>query len=213
MKILKIDPKNRAIAIQMAITFLEKDLPIIIPTDTVYGLAANGMSEKALAALLKTKKREREKGFPLFVHSVEMARRLAYIDARKEKFLRAVWPGQVTVILQAKDIVSKTITGGRETVALRMPDEPFVIELIKKFGRPITGTSANVSGNTPIRSAVECPSQWKGRTYAPAAVFDAGTLGEHPPSAIVDITGAHPIILRRGVMKKEEFERMLALAK
>lgn len=211
MKNLEFNEKNYKSAIEISKNFLAKGESIIIPTDTIYGLACDALNERAIEKLLKIKERDRQKGLPIFVNSIEMARRLAYIDKKKKEFLHKIWPGQVTVVVYAKDIIPRAATGGRETVALRMPDYKFVLDLISSFEKPITGTSANISGNEPIRSAADAASQWKNKKTAPALIIDGGELINTEPSTIVDITGTSPIILRSGVISKRELEKLFSV--
>lgn len=211
MKIIKIDEKNYQKALEEASAFLKKGETIVIPTDTIYGLACDALNEKATEKLLKIKERDRQKGLPIFVNSIEMARRLAYIDKKKEKFLRKIWPGQVTIVVYAKNNITRLVTGGRDKVALRMPDYKFILDLITAFGHPITGTSANISGNEPIRSARDAASQWKNKKTAPALIIDGGELANTEPSTIIDITGSSPIILRSGIITKKELDQLLII--
>lgn len=249
MKTIKLIDKNYRKAIETSVAFLKAGETIIIPTDTIYGLACDATSEKAIEKLLKIKERDRQKGLPIFINSIEMARRLAYIDKKKEEFLRKVWftplevkldtlfndeerrmsaspynltakkdvvglltgPGKVTVVLHAKDSIPRLATGGKETIALRMPDYKFITDLITAFGKPITGTSANISGNESIRSATDAATQWKNKKTAPALIIDGGEIINTEPSTIVDITGASPIILRSGIISKKELKKLFSI--
>ena len=212
MQTLRITEHHEEAVAHSALLLAEGNI-LLIPTDTVYGLAVDAFNPEALTALFAAKARNPAKGFPLFVSSIEMARRIAYVDRKKEEFLKKVWPGLVTVVLHAKDTIPKTAIGGGATVALRMPDHRFVLDVIEKLGRPITGTSANISGKAPVRSADEAALQWEHAETRPTLLCDAGVLPERPPSVIVDITGSHPIIVRAGVMTKGELDHMLALAR
>ena len=196
-------------AIEESMAFLARGETIVIPTDTIYGLACDALNEKAIENLLNIKERDCQKGLPIFVNSIEMARRLAYIDKKKEEFLRKIWPGPITVVVHAKGAVPQIATGGRNTIALRMPNYKFILDLITAFGRPVTGTSANISGNKPIRSAIKAEEQWKNKKTAPVLIIDAGETTNTEPSTIVDITGPSPIILRSGIITKKEFDSFL----
>ncbi|KKS37997.1 MAG: hypothetical protein A3G49_01065 [Candidatus Sungbacteria bacterium RIFCSPLOWO2_12_FULL_41_11] len=231
-RIIKLSGENYKKAIETSMAFLKKGETIVVPTDTIYGLACDALNEKAIEKLLKIKERDRQKGLPIFVNSIEMARRLAYIDKKKEEFLRRIWNsdllrpgldikrpglddtavGKITVALYAKDVIPKIATGGRETVALRMPDYKFILDLITALGRPITGTSANISGNKPINSATEAAKQWKSKKNAPALIVDGGEIINNEPSTIVDITGPSPIILRSGIVTKKELDNFFRRA-
>ena len=206
MKILKLDEKKYKKAISKSTAFLKKGETVVIPTDTIYGLACDALNEKAVEKLYQIKERDRQKGLPIFVNSIEMARRLAYIDKKKEAFLNKIWPGPITVVVHAKDAIPRIAIGNRETVALRLPDYKFITDLITAFGKPVTGTSANISGNEPIRSAIEAREQWKRETTKPVLIINAGEIKNTEPSTIVDITGPSPIILRSGIITKKEFD-------
>lgn len=208
MKSIKLNQENFIKVVATTVDFLKKGETIVLPTDTVYGLACDALNEKAVEKLFLIKKRDRRKGLPVFVNSMEMARRLAYVDKRKEKFLNEIWPGQITAVLQAKDIIPKIVTGELETVALRMPDYKFITDLIKWFGGPITGTSANISGGETPGSPGNIKAQWVGKRIKPALVIDAGKLPPNPPSTILDVTGEYPIVLRKGIITKKEFDNL-----
>ena len=110
-------------------------------------------------------------------------------------------------MLYVKDLIPRLATGGRETIALRMPNHPFIRDLIAALGKPITGTSANISGNDPIHSSSEAAKQWKNKKIAPALVVDGGEITNTEPSTIVDITGNFPIVLREGIIAKKELDK------
>ena len=102
MEILKLEPENLAETIKKAAKSIKEGRIIILPTDTVYGFVADATNKKAVEKLFKIKKRKKEKPIPIFVKNIEMAKKLVLIDKEQEKFLKKVWPGKVTVVLERK---------------------------------------------------------------------------------------------------------------
>ena len=209
MKTIRLTYDNYKETVKAAAAFLKKGETIVLPTDTIYGLACGALNEKAVEKLFRIKERDRRKGLPVFVNSFEMARRFAYIDKKKEEFLRKIFPGRITVILHAKDTVPRLATGGKDTIALRMPSDKFILDLIAVFGKPITGTSANISGIEPIKTANEAIKQWSSKKAKPALIIDDGEILGNTPSTIIDLTGQKPIILRQGIISKKELDNYL----
>jgi L-threonylcarbamoyladenylate synthase len=147
----------------------------------------------------------------LIVNSLSMAKKLAYIDERKERILKAVWPGAVSVILKKRDIIPVSVSADTDTVSLRMPDSRFCLDLIKAFNSPITSTSANISGEDPFSDPNDIFERFKKEAFKPDLIIDGGVLEEKEPSTIVDLTGQNPKIVRVGMVKAEELSRILEM--
>lgn len=127
-----------------AITVLKRGGVVICPTDTVYGFLADAGNKKAVTKIYKIKKRPKAKPLPVFVSGIKMAKEIADIDSKREKVLKKYWPGAYTFVLPKKN-------GGN--IALRMPKSAFLLKLMKKLGKPLAQTSANISGQEPLNSA------------------------------------------------------------
>ena len=158
---------------------------IVCPTDTVYGLICDATNKKAVEKMYKVKKRPRNKLFPVFVKDIKMAKKFAKISYEQEKFLKKVWPGAVTVVIE------------KERSALRIPRYGFIINIIKKINRPLAETSANISGQPPTTKVKEVLKYFKGREYGPDLVLDAGDLKPAKPSRVIDLTSFPPKTLRK----------------
>lgn len=184
---------------------------IVYPTDTVYGLGADVQNEEGLKRLFMIKKRPAHKPLPILVENVAMAKKYAFIDKYQERILEKVWPGAVTIILEKKQAVSSLISGGRETVGLRMPHSAFCISLIRELGGPITGTSANISGEAESNSLVPIMEQFTAHSRYPDLIIDAGVLPESQPSTIIDCTTSKPKIIRIGPVSAKKLKEILAL--
>ncbi len=180
-----------------------------IPTDTSYGLAADATSPEAVAKVFCIKRRPLEKPISVFVSSVDDVRELCVIDDLAERAL-ALLPGRVTLILKAKtpDMFPPGIVGPGDTIGIRLSPHPIPTLVAAKLGRPITATSANISGERPIYDPRDI------RRYLPEVdiLVDAGILPQVPVSTIIDLTTRPPRILRKGPVKRDEIERVLGVS-
>lgn len=177
---------------------LKNDGAIVVPTDTVYGLAANALSQKAVQKIFKIKGRKQGKPLPIFISSLEMIDKVA--DARSEQakdMIKKVWPGKATLILPARGWLPMEIRGdGGLTIGVRIPNHSWLRQLIDKFGGPITGTSANVSGFPPHTRIKEVIEEFEKLPLKPDLIIDAGDLVPCEPSAVLDCTVYPPEVLR-----------------
>ncbi|MFY9458084.1 MAG: L-threonylcarbamoyladenylate synthase [Candidatus Spechtbacterales bacterium] len=211
MNIVSLTQRNESEVINEAVSILKKGGSVVYPTDTVYGLGVNPFDDFAVGRLFRIKKRLRDKPIALIVKSIAMAKKLAYIDTRKEKVLRSVWPGAVSIILRKRDIISPIISAGTNTVSLRMPKNDFCINLLKAFNGPITSTSANISGENHTNDASEFRNRFSREIYRPDLVIDAGVLDKTMPSTVLDLTKPVPKITRIGPVSPKDLTRILKL--
>ncbi len=182
---------------------------VISPTDTVYGILGDAASESAISKIFALKNRPLEKAFPVFVHNIAMARGYAYISDAKARFLERVWPGPVTVIFHHKEKLPNVLTDGLDTIGLRIPDDPFLAELLKHIDAPVVQTSASISNEQPAETIEQIKRYFEKSKIGPDLVIDRGEL-RGKPSIVIDCTGAAPIILRTGMIGKEELDKLLA---
>lgn len=180
MEILKLNLKR-------AVKAIREGKVVVCPTDTVYGLVCDVTNKKAVEKLFKIKKRSRRKPVPIFVKDIKMAKKLAQISPEQEEFLNKVWPGKVTVVLKSKN---------KGKIGLRIPNHNWLLSLAKQLKRPLTGTSANISGKPPSTKIREVLRQLKNQKYKPDLVIDAGNLKLSNPSRVIDLTIWPPKILR-----------------
>ncbi|MBI2624702.1 threonylcarbamoyl-AMP synthase [Candidatus Parcubacteria bacterium] len=182
---------------------------LVLPTDTVYGLAADATNDDAVRRLFRIKNRPPAKPVPVFVSSVEMAKTIAYVDQRTERALEQVWPGAVIVILSVRSRVAPAVTAGGPTVGVRLPDHPVPVALVEKLGRPIVGASANITGEPPRHSAVEVLGDFRHQLFKPDLVLDLGRLEDAPPSTVLDLTSSSARVVRAGPVSKEMLVNIL----
>jgi L-threonylcarbamoyladenylate synthase len=187
--------------IKKAAESVKKGEILVCPTDTVYGLIADAANKKAVERLFKIKKRNPRKPVPIFVKDIKMAKKLVYIDKNQGKFLKKVWPGKVTVVLKRKKSKIKAYGADSKTIALRIPNYRFLNILLEKLNRPLTGTSANVSGYPASTKIKEIIDQFKNKKHQPDLIIDAGNLAKGQPSAVIDLTGEKIKTLRKGEIK------------
>lgn len=211
MNIVSLTGHNQIEITNEAVSILRKGGSVVYPTDTVYGLGVNPFDDFAVRRLFRIKNRPLTKPVPLVVKSIAMAKKLAYIDARKEKILRSVWPGALSVILHKRAIISSYISSGTNTVSLRIPKYDFCISLIKAFNGPITSTSANLSGENPTNNPAEVINRFEGEIYKPDLVIDAGVLEKSAPSTVLDLTKQKPKVTRVGPVSPKELRRALRM--
>jgi L-threonylcarbamoyladenylate synthase len=203
--------------VRYAAHFLARGSVIGIPTDTLYGLAADPFNLAAVDEIYRVKGRPETRALPILVNSVEQA--LMLIGERHqlcdepedppEKFLRlaeAFWPGGLTLVMEASNRVPLKVTANSGKVALRWPKSAIVEHLIAEFDGPITGTSANISGFPACSSALQVMKQLGERL---PLVLDAGETGMALPSTIVELHGDDWRIVREGAIPIAEIERAL----
>ena len=177
---------------------------VAYPTDTVYGLAADPRNDEAVRKLFEAKGREPEQSVPLlFASPQDLAYVVADVPDVALGLLREFWPGPLTIVLpKAQRFRSRAVVG--ETVAVRVPDHPVPRELVRLLGAPITGTSANVSGEPEPVTADDVRAQLGD---AVDLVIDGGRCAGGRPSTVVDCTVSPPRIVREGAISREELVR------
>ncbi|WP_191991795.1 L-threonylcarbamoyladenylate synthase [Bacillus aerolatus] len=191
--------------VKEAADLLKKNEVVAFPTETVYGLGGNALSDEAAAKIFAAKGRPADN--PLIIHlaSKQQAADVAVnISETAEKLMQAFWPGPLTIILAKQpNKLSDIVTAGLETVAVRMPDHPVALAVIQAAGLPIAAPSANRSGKPSPTSAKHVQDDLDGRI---AGIVDGGETGVGVESTVVDCTGEIPVILRPGGITKEEIE-------
>ncbi len=195
MQILKVRKDNLSTAISKVVSVLKQGKVIACPTDTVYGLVADATSAKAVQKVFAIKGRPNSKALPVFVKDTKMARRLARVSEKQEAFLEKAWPGKVTAVLESRGGLPKGLEQ-EGTIALRIPNYALIHSILQKLGRPLTGTSANISGESVCLDSRAVLAQFRGRKVQPDMLLDAGRLPTSKPSLIIDITGKDYTILR-----------------
>jgi L-threonylcarbamoyladenylate synthase len=172
----------------------------------VYGLAASAQDDDAVARIFAVKGRPPDNPLPIFISSIDDLPSVCdEVPATVKHLAEAFWPGALTIVLpKAKPFRSLALVGG-ETVAVRVPGHELVLAIVKEFGRPVTGTSANLSGFPSPSTAYEADAQIGEKVDL---LIDGGRSGG-TESTIIDLTAKQPSILRQGAVPREEIERVL----
>ncbi|MFA6587968.1 MAG: L-threonylcarbamoyladenylate synthase [Patescibacteria group bacterium] len=201
MDIVKINfKKPQAEIIQEALKLLLLGGVVVYPTDTAYGLAVDASNEEAIGKIFIMKQRI-QKPLPVLVENLKMAKKYVTIDIYVESLMKKYWPGAVTFILPSKNVLPKSLTLGLLTLGVRQADQAVAQALIKGLSRPITTTSANISGAGVFYSGQEVARHFGKFQIKPDLILDAGDIPEEPPSTIVDLSQKPPKILRTGSIK------------
>jgi L-threonylcarbamoyladenylate synthase len=191
--------------LEKAVSALNRGGLVAFPTDTLYALGAHAFMEEAVSRVYEAKGRPQGMALPLLLGSPGEIDRVA-VDVPQAAWDLAerFWPGAVTMVLYKAPSVSSTITGGRDTVAVRVPSHPLALALMQGVGAPLTGTSANRSGG-PDPVTAEVVRQHLGE--AVDVVLDEGPCTLAEASTIVDMTAEPPRIVRAGAVSRAELER------
>jgi L-threonylcarbamoyladenylate synthase len=176
---------------------------IVLPTDTVYGLAADAAQEAAVRRLAEVK--GRPEGMPVALLAADLDGLLAAVPELPADILAALLPGPFTLVLP-NPAGRFPWLGGQETIGVRVPDLPSAAAQVVRAAGPVAATSANFHGGTDPRSLDELDPALR---EAVAAVVDAGPL-PGTPSTVIDLTGAEPAVLREGAMPADEALRRIA---
>ena len=192
---------------ELAVQTLKNSGLVAIPTETVYGLGAAINDEVAIAKIFAVKGRPQD--HPLIVHvaNIEQLHEVALnVSDDALKIAHACWPGALTLLLQRSDQVSLGITGGRETVAVRIPDNAFTRELITQLGSPIAAPSANRFGKVSPTTAQHVCDDLQGDVEL---IVDDGACSIGVESTILDFSVSPPQLLRPGGIPVEDLEHIL----
>ena len=178
-KILQPTEENLILAAE----YIKKGDLVSFPTETVYGLGANGLNIDACKKIFVAKGRPSDKALSLHVASLEMAEKIAKISMTAEKLFAAFCPGALTIILPKNKIVSDYVTGGLPSVGIRFPANEVALSLIRLANCPIAAPSANLSGKTPPKTAQEVFDNLNGRV---GIILDGGQCKFGISSTIID---------------------------
>lgn len=197
MYAVKIDPKrpDKKI-IASAADIVKKGGLVVFPTETVYGIAANLLDDKAITKLYEVKNRPRSKPFTAHISGIKMIEKMSCKVTRGAKALiDRFWPGPLTIILKSEN--------GKK-IGFRMPANRIALEFIKAVGAPIAASSANLSGKAAPTSTEEILKDLEGKVDM---VLDAGLTDIGLESTVIDLTAEPPKVLREGAIKAEDLKK------
>jgi tRNA threonylcarbamoyl adenosine modification protein (Sua5/YciO/YrdC/YwlC family) len=203
------DPAQLLQGLAEAEAALRRGELVVMPTDTVYGIAAEAFDPVAVDGLLKAKGRGRDMPPPVLVGTVRAAMALVMDlgDVGKD-LIDEFWPGGLTIVCRSSPTLVWDLGETKGTVAVRMPLHQIALDLLKRTG-PLAVSSANVSGRPPATTADQAMAQLGDSV---AVYLDGGSCAGEVPSTIVDLTGSVPRLLRRGVIPVERLREVIPLA-
>lgn len=208
MRRVFVDPESpQRDAIQEAATWILNGGVVAVPTDTLYGLAADPFSTAAVARVFAVKGRAAERALPLIAaDAAQVAAHLGGLTAVGRRLAERFWPGPLTLLLPAAPALAADVTGGTGTVGVRVPADAVARAICAEAGQPITATSANVSGE-PATADPDRVEQTLGDRID--LLIDTGATRGGAPSTIIDVTGAEPRLVRAGAISWDDIQSWL----
>lgn len=180
---------------------------VAFPTETVYGLGANALDKEAVAKIFVAKGRPQDNPLIVHLHNSEQVNELVQeVPETAKKLMNIFWPGPLTLVLKKKDIIPLNVSAGLPTVALRMPNHPIALELLRTANVPIVAPSANISGRPSPTDAQHVYEDLQGKIEA---IIDGGRCTIGIESTVVDLSEEVPCLLRKGKISKEELETII----
>ncbi len=185
-----------------AITIISEAGIVAFPTESFYGLGVDATNTYAVKRLFHIKKRDHNLPILILISSLrDLPRYVVSVPSRAKRLGEEFWPGGLTMVFQASFALSSALTSGEGKVGIRISSHPLANSLSKTLHIPITATSANISGNPPCISADQVELWFNN---AVDLILDGGkTPGKHP-STILDVTVDPPLMIREGLVKREE---------
>ena len=193
--------------VQLAADFLRQGKLVAFPTETVYGIGANALSAEAAAKIYQAKGRPSDN--PLIVHLAEWTEATRYVEAideRVERLAAAFWPGPLTMIFKKRDNIPSTITGGLNTVGIRIPRHPVARAILRACGLPIAAPSANLSGRPSPTEFAHVAEDLNGRVDM---IIRSGSAEVGLESTVIDMSREIPVILRPGAVTQSMIETVI----
>ncbi len=206
-EIVKVDEKRLEFALAYAVRLILSGQVVAFPTDTFYGLGADPFNLAAVSKIFSIKRRSYDRPLPLLVSSLDQAADLT-IDPPSLFFKLAekFWPGPLTIIVPASRQIPLKVTGNTGRVALRLPKAPLAVALIEAAGRPLTGTSANLTEHPACSAAEEVDMQIGD---AVPLILDGGTTPGELASTIIEVDDDGWQIRRRGPVTEADLKEFI----
>jgi len=194
--------------IDLAAELIKRGELVAVPTETVYGLAGNGLDAAAVEKIYEVKGRPAIKPLALMVYdSSAMELYCGDVPEQAKTLADKFWPGPLSIVLKSKNTVPEIVRAGGETVSLRCPDHPLTLSLLKKTGLPLAAPSANPSSLPSPKNAQKVMEYFDGEI---SAVIDGGECGIGTESTVIDMSHTPFEILRQGALPEQEIKNALA---
>ena len=209
MEIVRLSEAGVEAAARSAAAVLRAGGVVLYPTDTLYGLGADALSDEAVEKVRRIKGREGKKPIHCVVADMEMAEEYAELTADARLLAKEFFPGPLTLVLKKKPAMTSGIFRDIPTVGIRIPVGEFCRALAREFGRPYTATSANVSGTESLSIVGGILAQLDDNARHIDLALDAGELRRREPSTVVDTSASQPIVLREGAISAHRIFTLL----
>ena len=210
VRIERIDANNPDSGIlSLAARLIAKGGVLVCPTDTGYAFSANALDTRAVARVFNLKGRSYSNPIHVAVDSIEEAEKYARLNEAARYLAGRFLPGALTMVLPKKETIPAILVGGRDTVGIRIPDNTVILRLAEMAARPLTATSANVSGKPTPYTVEEVVGQMGEALEGIALVLDQGPLRTRELSTIVDLTVSPPQLIRQGLVSWLEIREVL----
>ena len=204
MEIISIEEAKKGQG-EKAVAVLKKGGLIIYPTDTCYGLGADATNPLAIEKLMAFKGEREGKPVAVAVSNLAMAEEYVFLSPAARALAKKYLPGPLTLVCQSKHKTDPRLESGEGTLGIRVPNTPLVLTIIAALGKPITTTSANISGGTSPYSRFSWEKETPQERQALVDLFlNAGNLPFSPPSTVIDVSSKEIKIVRQGAIKIKE---------
>jgi L-threonylcarbamoyladenylate synthase len=209
IKSSEIDPENPdSSVIHKAADIIRGGGVVVFPTRSIYGMAANAFDIAAVNRIFRIKKRPSRKPLLLLIKNHDdLLQLVRHVPPSAQKLMDRFWPGRLTIIMDAVDSLPKRLTAGTGRIGIRLTAHPVAKSLIAAVGRPITGTSANLSGKPGCSRVSRLHSAIARKVDM---ILDAGTLEEGIGSTVVEVSDEEVVMLREGSISSEELRAALS---
>ena len=188
--------------IAKAAALIKKGGLVVFPTSSFYGLATEAFNAEAVGKVFRVKKRDPHKPLLILIASLaDLTPLVRAVPKTATRLMEAFWPGRLTIIFQAADLLPSNLTGHTGQIGIRLAGHPVASSLAKAVGNPFTGTSANLSGKGGCTAVAQLDQHIRNQVDL---ILDAGKLEGGEASTVVDVTVAPPKILREGVIDAEK---------
>ena len=207
-EIVSVDPESPdSDAITKAADVIKAGGLVVFPTRSFYGLGAQALNDEAVGRVFQVKERDPDKPLLILIAArMDLDPLVQSIPEAATRLIEAFWPGSLTLVFEAADVLPPNLTGYTGKIGIRLAGHPVARSLTKAVGTPITGTSANLSGRAPCSAVADLEPRFRDQV---ALILDAGTLGSGEASTVVDVTSDAAEILREGAIHTSQIHAVL----
>ena len=206
----KVDSKSPDTKVlEHAARLINKGEVVVCPTDTGYAFSTNALDTRAIAKVFGLKGRSFTNPIHMAVDSIQEAEKYAYVDDIARQLAKRFLPGALTLVLPKKETIPSMLVAGMNTVGIRIPNERIILELSAKAGKPLTTTSANISGHPTPYAVDEIIKNMGDSIKGVAMILDRGQIFKRELSTIVDLTASPPQLIRQGLVSWLEVREII----